>query len=505
MCEREQKRIRGIFMKKRGSGITEQSENAYLTVCVALCAAVILALCLTLIDGARRNGARLETECVTEIGLYSIMAEYHRELMKQYNLFAIDASYGTASCSKANTEYHLRNYVEKNLAYDDVFLSKYLYRDFLGLTLKTAELTKVSILTDDKGAVFRRGAAEAMQADVGLELFGQLQDWLHVIEVNGLEEGGQEEEKHRLDEEIKKYDGMEVEIEENEWETLEISNPTSALEEKRRLGLLRLVTEDESKLSHNILNVESLIGSRLEKGQINSGNMIQKDLSAMRQLTERFFFQEYLLEYMGRYGKENEEDTLRYQIEYLIAGNAGDVDNLRSVVNRLFLIREAANAIYLRTDETKYNEIKAAAGLVCALILLPELTTLLEGAIILGWAFAESVYDVKSLLAGGRIPLMKDKDSWHYGLGSALKGDLQDEDKGGDGLSYEDYLRIMMMLTGKETITMRAMNMVEADIRSTPGNAAFRLDGCYVEIEAYMQFYSSYGYMYEITRHKKYH
>ena len=492
-------------MKKGGTGIAEQSENAYLTVCIALCAAVLLALCLTLIDGARRNGARMEIECVTETGLYSIMAEYHRELMKQYNLFAIDASYGTASCSKANTESHLRNYVEKNLAYGDVFLSKYLYRDFLGLALKTAELTKISILTDDKGAVFRRCAAEAMQADVGLELFGQLQDWLQVIEVNGLEEGGQEEEKHRLDEEIEKYDGMEVEIEENEWETLEISNPTSALEEKRRLGLLRLVTEDESKLSHNILNGESLIESRMEKGQINSGNVAQKEQSAMEQLAERFFFQEYLLKYMGRYGEENEEDTLRYQIEYLIAGNASDVDNLRSVVNRLFLIREAANAIYLRADETKYNEIKAAAGLVCALILLPELTTLLEGAIILGWAFAESVYDVKSLLAGGRIPLMKDEDSWHYGLGTALKGELQDAGKGGDGLSYEDYMRIMMMLTGKETITMRAMNMVEADIRSTPGNAAFRLDGCYVEMEAYMQFYSSYGYMYEIIRRKKYH
>lgn len=75
-------------------GFRERPRNAYLTVTLALCLAVILSLFLTLIDGVRRNGARLEAECVTDIGLQSIMAEYHRELMKQYNLFAIDSSYG---------------------------------------------------------------------------------------------------------------------------------------------------------------------------------------------------------------------------------------------------------------------------------------------------------------------------------------------------------------------------------------------------------------------------
>ena len=75
-------------------GLREKPRNAYLTITLALCLAVILSLFLTLIDGVRRNGARLEAECVTDIGLQSIMAEYHRELMKQYNLFAIDSSYG---------------------------------------------------------------------------------------------------------------------------------------------------------------------------------------------------------------------------------------------------------------------------------------------------------------------------------------------------------------------------------------------------------------------------
>ena len=48
------------------------------------------------------------------------------------------------------------------------------------------------------------------------------------------------------------------------------------------------------------------------------------------------------------------------------------------------------------------------------------------------------------------------------------------------------------------------MNMVEADIRKTPGNAAFRLDGCYGAVEAYIRIGSAYGFQYEITRQKSY-
>ena len=526
----------------------KQIRNAYLTVWVTLCLTLILSLCLTLINGARRNGARMEVECVTEIGLQSILAEYHRELMKQYNLFAIDASYGTTLCSRTNTEAHLRNYLEKNLSYEDIFLSEYLYGDFLALILKQVELRKVSILTDNKGTAFRRDAVKAIEADMGLELLQKIREWIQVIEVNGLEEGNYEQEKKQLDEEINAYDGMGIEIEEDEWETLEIHNPTDKLEEKRKEGILKLVLKDEEELSQKMINVEGLIENRMEQGHVNQGNMPQAELNEAQQLIEKFLFQEYLLQYMGRYGMEKEGAAMCYQIEYLIAGKESDIDNLRSVANRICAVREVANALYLLTNEEKMAEIRIAAELVCNIITIPELIPLLEAAIIIGWAYAESIYDMKALMAGGRVPLLKNDDSWHYDLETALKGELQDEPqrgvqeesrKGdlpdklqkeelpdklqeeelqkelqegelqneteeGEGLCYEDYLRIFMMLADTDTITVRAMNMVEADIRSTAGNAAFRLDGCYDRVEAYIQFGSIHGYEYEITRARGY-
>ena len=60
------------------------------------------------------------------------------------------------------------------------------------------------------------------------------------------------------------------------------------------------------------------------------------------------------------------------------------------------------------------------------------------------------------------------------------------------------------MLTDTDKLTGRAMNLVEADIRLTAGNADFRLDGCFDRIEAYICVESAYGYQFELTRQKSY-
>lgn len=482
----------------------KKGENGYLTIYLALCITLLLSLCLTLIEGARRNGARLETEIAAEVSLHSVLAEYHRELFYQYNIFAVDSSYGTALPGKANTERHLKYYLEKNLDCKDVFLGSLFYRDFFALSPGNVSVTKVSVLTDGGGAVFRGCAADAIKDDIGLNLLAELQNWVQVIEVNGLEERDVEAEMSSLDGEIQEYDGMEIDIGEEEPYILHVVNPAGRLEEQRRKGILKLVLEEDSELSANVIQTEGLISERMNLGQVNQGNIAVKELSEEEQLLERFLFQEYLLRYMGHYGKEKEEDALRYQIEYLVAGGESDVDNLRTVLKRICAIREVANTLYLYSDQEKCSIVELAAEVVCDLAMVPELAPVLEAAILLGWAYAESIYDVKMLLAGRKIPLIKDRETWHYGLNSALSGSSDEQEDTGSGLSYEDYLRIFMLCTDKNTLTARAMNMLEADIRLTPGNGAFRLDGCYAGLEACMEIESQYGFDFQVNREKFY-
>lgn len=472
-----------------------REKNGYLTVYMALCLTVILSLCLTLIDGARRNGAAMEAACVADIGLQSVLAEYHRQLLEQYNLFAIDSSYGTAEHGSYNTEAHLLKYLDKNLSLDDVFLSGFFYRDILDLRVDGVKTTGVSIFTDDNGAVFRRRAVEAIQDDVGLSMLEELKGWLTTIEINGLDTADLQGEKEEADRQLSEFEYPEMEE-----VSIDTINPTKVLEEKRKLGILRQVVENEEMLSQNTLDLSGLVYSRMERNEVSLGNIPPVRKEWTEALTERFFFQEYLLQYMGRYGQEMAEDALKYQIEYLIVGKDNDTENLRSIANRICALREAANAMYLWSDAEKRSEAELVADLICSAIALPEIAPVLEIVIILGWAYAESVYDVKTLFSGGRVPLMKDQNSWHYGLDGALSGTLEDSTSEGQGLSYADYLRIFMSLTGLDKLTGRAMNMVEADIRITPGNEAFCLDGCYDSVEFDIRISSGFGYEYQLLR-----
>lgn len=475
--------------------------QGYMTVYLALTMTILLSLYLALIEGARSNAIRLEAECITDIGLNSVLAEYHRELYKQYNLFAIDTSYGSFRSGTDKLETHLREYLERNMSNEDIFLGNLFYKDFLAMSLDELDVTKVSCLTDGKGAVFRKRAVEVIKDDVGISLMKDLAEWTQTVTNHQLNERDIAAEKKKVDEEIMERDGDEIEIFEDEWVTIEIDNPTDGLEEIRKAGILSRVVQEEGQLSAKGISTELLVGTRMEEGKINQGNWEIQELSAGEQLTERFFFQEYLIKYMGRYGRQDEGNALEYQLEYLVSGKNSDIQNLQQTMNMLCAMREVANVVYLFSDEEKCMVAELLAAVLATLMLVPEITDLLKVTLLFGWAYAESIYDVEVLLKGGRIPLIKDDTTWHYSLENALLLNSESEETV-TGLSYEDYLRIFMSFTDINTLTSRAMNMVEADIRETPGNEAFRLDACYDCIEVDISIKSAYGYEYEITRQK---
>lgn len=478
--------------------------GGYMTVFLALTMTVLLSLCLVLIEGVRANAIRVETECVVDIGLDSILAEYHRELVEQYNLFAIDSSYGTVNSDVSEMRAHLQEYLDKNFSQEDVFLEDFLYKDFLAIQTDTAEMIGASILTDGKGAVFRRNATAAIYDDSNLALLQELQQWLQVVEDNGLCKRDVAAEKRAADAELQKYNGKEIQIADMEFQVVHIDNPTAKLEQMRK-GILPYVVEDVNLLSDKNLQSGELLAARMERNLINKGNLPVEKLTESESMLERFLFQEYLLRYMGRYSQEKEKGALSYQVEYLLRGNDNDVTNLRETVNLLLAVREAANVTYLYSDREKCGQAEAAALLITNLLGVPEASNVLKNVLLLGWSFAESMHDVEVLLSGGKIPLLKDATGWHYDMQHALQYGGEAVSEGASvGLAYEDYLRIFMMFVDLDTLTARAMNMVEADVRLTTGNQFFRLDNCYTVVEFCIGVESKYGYKYEITRRKSY-
>ena len=159
---------------------TDRFEDGYLTVFLSLILTVMISLSLMLILGARENTRRMAIECVTDIGMDSILAEYHRELLKQYDLFFIDTSYGTNEADYAKTEKHLLQYVQKNLGSEDLFLP-FLYSDPLRLQAQDAVFTQASDAADMGGAVLRRQAVNVMYQRYGVAYLKQLETQKPVV------------------------------------------------------------------------------------------------------------------------------------------------------------------------------------------------------------------------------------------------------------------------------------------------------------------------------------
>jgi hypothetical protein len=212
-------------------------------------------------------------------------------------------------------------------------------------------------------------------------------------------------------------------------------------------------------------------------------------------------FELYLFEKCGYYGQELDKSLLKYQIEYILAGKDTDWQNLEQVAKRLLRWREAANVLYILTDSGKVAEAEAMALALTAVTLSPALLEPVKYTILFAWAYVESLQDVKTLLRGGKVPLIKTAADWKTGINSIknVRGSLTD-DEGGSGLNYKEYLQIMMMLENQETRTFRAMDIMEMDIRRTSGNGNFRLDGCFDTYQANIAVSSGFGYSYEMTR-----
>ena len=209
--------------------MTGKKENGYLTVYMALVLTVILSLFLSLFEGVRYNTIRMEAECMMQIGLNSVLGEYHRILFADYNLLAVDSSYGTASPGCENTGQHLTDYLERNMQCseeDSGPLQEVLYQDFLKIKPKNTKVTKVSILTDGRGEIYRREAAEAVRDDVGLTGLDTLLSWVETVEEKELEGRDLAEEKKQISEEIQKIRGKEVDSADDKWAGLLLDNPT---------------------------------------------------------------------------------------------------------------------------------------------------------------------------------------------------------------------------------------------------------------------------------------
>lgn len=465
-----------------------KSQGGYLTVMLSLMLSIMISLCLVLIMGVRENTRKMELECITDIAMNNVLAEYHRELLAQYDLFFIDTSYGTSSPSYEQTEAHLEHFIEKNLSGEDIFLSV-LYRNPIRMELNDVEITAVSVASDEGGAVLRRQAVDVMEQRVGVSYLEQLINWVNVVENYQLQEKDvattQEEAMSALE----------------EWDLSVLpdsySSSSTTVASYWDTFFLSFFANENRIFSPKAVYLTEYLSCR----QLLTGTGLNPSFTFEDDWWQKLIFQEYIMTYTGHYDAEKEGSALAYQTEYILFGKSSDMNNMESMIGRLLAIRAAANMVYLTTDTQKMKAVEAVANFLAGLLTLPELAPLFQAVIILSWAMAESTYDVVQLLEGNRVPLIKQKADWHYSLEGLFNFSGSEESSdAGSGLSYEDYLRIFLCFQDKETMTKRLMDIMEMDIRLTAGNRYFRMDGCIDSLTAVVTYRSAEGEIYEMER-----
>ena len=146
--------------------------KGYITVYLSLVTGILLSLLLTVIEGVRMHTIRTQTECVMDMAMDSALAEYHREMLEQYELFFIDMSYGGTSPAFSNTEEHIRNYMNMNFRPYELFDIP-VGKDLTGLSADGVDLQQAAIASDEKGAVLKKQAITYMKDKWGLGFLEQ--------------------------------------------------------------------------------------------------------------------------------------------------------------------------------------------------------------------------------------------------------------------------------------------------------------------------------------------
>ena len=471
--------------------------KGYITVFLSLSLTLILSLVFTVIEGARISAIRMKFECVADIGMNSVLAEYNRELLSQYDLLFVDTSYGSGTPSIANAEEHLRNYMQKNLIGQNGSSFR-PSRDFLNMRADSVEITACSIASDEDGKVLKRQITDYMADYPVGYLIEKITGNITQLEGSGMESRDTAGERAGYEAQIAAIGLPKQEVEEGVFEEVPLDNPADIANSTRSIGVLNLVVEDIGSISTVKVPLMQYISNRT----LMQGSGMCAEAAQISGEPNDILFLAYLFQKCGYYGQEKENSLLRYQIEYMIAGKDTDWLNLEYVAKKLLRWREAANVLYILSDGSKVAEAEAMALALTAVMLSPALAEPVKYTILYAWAYVESLQDVKTLLQGGKVPILKTAADWKTGIDSIknVKQSLSNTGDGGNGLSYKEYLEIMLFLTNDHDRTFRAMDIMEMDIRKTPGNSGFRLDGCFDTYRARLSVMSSFGYHYEMER-----
>lgn len=422
--------------------------KGYLTLYISLSLSCLLTFVLVLIGGAYKGAARMKIECAADASCQSVLAEYSRQLQKQYDLFYIDLSYLNQAPSLEALEGRMKWYLMQNC-------SEY--------TLEGVQFEEYAVASDDGGQNMESQAVSYMKEMDREALDGDLDAMLS--RVISLEQRDTQGEWSALQEQIAVIPLPVIRNKKGQLEEVALNNPADAV---------------YALLGSDVLYLAGLSGDQLGNGQEmpepvlskRTRNQGKKGIYQKEIQSEQNLFLTYLFDKLGFYRHEKEGTYLGYEIEYAIYGKRNDKDNLEAVAKHILKWRFAENAETILGDASQTADALALADTLQAVMLKPEFRQPVAKSILYAWAYQESLKDLQIIFQGGAV----------------------------GGLNYRQYLALLLRMSDREQRNLRVLDVMEINIQTTTGNPFFAMDWCVESYRSRISIRDSFGKNYVVNR-----
>ncbi len=249
-----------------------------------------------------------------------------------------------------------------------------------------------------------------------------------------------------------------------------------------------LLNQAEQLIQGRLVELVMPEGQTVSSGALPPGgpsHRLESSSGRRRNAAERVLVHEYC-GYFFLNALSREKRPVQYEMEYLSQGRPSDRENLEAAVSRLFLIRQGWNLIHILSDREKRGEAKALAAVVTGVTGIAPLTEITACFIMGLWAAAEAVADLQAVLSGKTVPMWKTREDWQLSLESLLEFGAAGRpaagpDRPSKGLTYGDYLKLLLFLTDMEDLQLRVLDLIEMNLQRE--EIDFKADNCVYQVD----------------------
>lgn len=508
-----------------------------ITVYVSLIFLLVMSLLAALLETARVYGLRVRLQMASRGGLDSLFSMYSKQLFENYGILMLDESFGYDQ----PLDDVFKNVIRENMKYDldqnkGMLLGRTL--QLFDLDFEDLTITKTIRAVDDGGVYFAQSAIDMMKYRVPASAFSSFTSILGMYEnaeaaQQSIEEGGgavdsedwnayvttAAPETSPVSESTAASAGSEpsgAASEEGSSESAsgavsaQTETPTTT-EEVTTIDYNAEADEAVDKsiigvvkdfLKGNVLKIYGLKDAAISKGKRNIKESVSKkhnkdkvsEISegVMSEAVTDFLFGEYVMEYLLDFQEQKDkekknEGQLRYEVEYVLIGKDNDKDNLLGVLNRIYGTRVAFNSLAVLTNPQCQKEAATTASAVIGWTGILPLVLGVQWLLLETMALAESVLDMRAIVAGKKIPLYKTPAQWRVRLTNGvqlLTSGAQSIESAG-GFDYETYERILLFFEKNKSKYLRTMDIIEWGMQKVdPG---FHMEDCVYAVEVESQ------------------